>query len=206
MILDISTLEMALDRAEAARAQGEKAVAKEIIQQAFLNNNFEALWLFEVGKSGLMQAKPNLVARLGFLLDKIGLSTRAAEINSNLFESGYRERTFVQRHLGLLTGEQQYQAVIDIEQSLDIDATSDIFTIVNMYAGHARLALCADKALILQRASLREATDRWYSVERCQKLIQGTIQKREPFSWVRLGDGESRVQTHNTHQTTAATR
>ncbi len=63
-------------------------------------------------------------------------------------------------------------------------------------AAQARLASAFPPAPLIARAQARAASDRWVASDRLGAFLKGKIEAGEPFSWIRLGDGEGRFLMH----------
>jgi len=63
-------------------------------------------------------------------------------------------------------------------------------------AAQARLSRFYPLELQLARARAREASDRWVANDCLLACLKARIAARQPFSWIRLGDGEARFLLH----------
>ena len=63
-------------------------------------------------------------------------------------------------------------------------------------AAQARLGRSYPLSHQLARARSREASDRWIGSNRLIAYLKDRIATRQPFSWIRLGDGEARFLMH----------
>lgn len=63
-------------------------------------------------------------------------------------------------------------------------------------AAQARLARAFPAAPLIARAQAREASERWVASDRTGAFLKDRIDAGEPFSWIRLGDGEGRFLMH----------
>ena len=61
-----------------------------------------------------------------------------------------------------------------------------------MLSGHAKLALAVDRAASIEEALTLEQSDQWLAPPALLDLIEERIVGAEPFSLIRLGDGEAR--------------
>jgi hypothetical protein len=67
---------------------------------------------------------------------------------------------------------------------------------VATHAAQVRLAHFYPAAPLIARAEAREASDRWAGIDHIQSYLTQRIATGDPFSWIRLGDGEARLLMH----------
>jgi tetratricopeptide (TPR) repeat protein len=84
--------------------------------------------------------------------------------------------------------------LIDFAASLTDMPCEDAETMraVPVLAAQARAATSVDVAALVRDASAREASGDWLRLDQLGDFLAERIARAEPFSWIRLGDGEAR--------------
>jgi hypothetical protein len=106
------------------------------------------------------------------------------------YAAGYRDPSFIRDFIDLLSGETHYPRVLELP--VFGDPGSDLERYSTMLRGHAKLATGVDRPALLAAAQERETSDRWLEPLGVKARIDQAIQSRQPFSMMRMGDGEAR--------------
>lgn len=92
----------------------------------------------------------------------------------------------------LLTETGDYRRLIGFVDELPAAASDYLRFHATLGAGHGRLALAYDRDAVLATAAAREAAGTWRGARGVLDELRRAIAAREPFSLIRLGDGEAR--------------
>ena len=68
--------------------------------------------------------------------------------------------------------------------------------VIAMLAGHAGLVAGQDRTALLAAMTAREASPAWVGRDDLAGVLRDVVRAGEPFSWIRLGDGEARFLLH----------
>ncbi|MES2498384.1 MAG: hypothetical protein V4618_19880 [Pseudomonadota bacterium] len=116
----------------------------------------------------------------GRRLRDAGQAALACRVFARAFARGARDWHFLADYGSLVASDASLAAIPDDAAQLSVLATN------------ARLALLNARDESVQAAHLREASAAWVAREDLGTFILERLRRREPFSWVRVGDGEAR--------------
>lgn len=108
------------------------------------------------------------------------------------FQAGGRDRDFLLRYSDLLADPGMHADPPLPDGPLGMPHWWNIAT----HAAQLRLADNYPLAALLPAVRRREESDQWVRQEELAPVLAGRIARAEPFSWIRMGDGEARFLLH----------
>lgn len=120
----------------------------------------------------------------------------AARVLTVLVESGAAEATDQVSLLMILSEIGDYDAILRLAAAPAEGSSAHLTFHMSLAKGHAILAKKFDQASVIQTAAAREAGDGWRSTPQVLGELVQAIAGCQPFSLIRLGDGEGRFTAY----------
>ena len=187
------------------RARGEEEHASLWLRGAMLRTRPDAALLLELAAIETDHADTIVRAALSFPCRDAAIAADAASAlvaygklkpariaGTIAFEAGARDGDFLALYSDLLANPD----LLDEPPLPEGPLGMPHWWQVAASAAQARLAGAFPPAPLIARAQAREASDRWVASDRLGTVLKGRIDAGEPFSWIRLGDGEGRFLMH----------
>ncbi len=138
---------------------------------------------------------PGNTAVLSELVDLLlfhGHVVQAQEVLIRALQRGELEPSKMQALLDLLAQTGAWDALLRYAELMQAEPGSSLAILKAMHCAHANLARTFDLNSTVMRAAARERSARWMPVPELIGQLRDAIRRREPYSLVRLGDGEAR--------------
>lgn len=109
-----------------------------------------------------------------------------------VFAAGLGDGALHRRFMHQLTVMGAYPKLLAHRASVSFPAGSADAFHADLFSGQAKLAIAYDRAALLATARAREASARFADAVAVQTRLKAAIAARQPYSLIRLGDGEGR--------------
>lgn len=205
VLLDAPPAPAQLALSRSFRARGEEAEASRWLRGAMLRARPDAALLLELAAIETDHAAEIVAAAQRFpcrdtataadaasALVAYGKLPEARIAGTIAFEAGARDGDFLTLYSDLLAN----PALGDAAKLPDGPLGMPHWWYVGTQAAQARLTAAYPAAAAIARAASREQSAAWILPHDLGDFLKARIAAAEPFSWIRLGDGEARFLMH----------